>query len=113
MLMSNNLVADAQELKLRLEWGQPGFTIVDVRDRHAYNHGHIAGAVPIPVDELAQKANTALHKGRLIYIYGDNKEQSARAVYILRAAGFADAVEINGGFHAWKSIGGATEGFAA
>ncbi|WP_066378943.1 MULTISPECIES: rhodanese-like domain-containing protein [unclassified Anabaena] len=111
--MSTDLVTDVEHLKLRLEWGSPGFTIVDVRDRHTYNHGHITGAIQIPLDELAQKAHTALHKGRQIYVYGDNKEQSTRAVFILRGAGFPDAVEIQGGYHAWKSIGGATEGEAA
>jgi hypothetical protein len=29
--MSNNSIADVHELKTRLQWGQPGFTIVDVR----------------------------------------------------------------------------------
>jgi rhodanese-related sulfurtransferase len=45
MPMSNN---DAHDLKLRLEWGHPALTIIDVRDRHTYNQGHISGAIPIP-----------------------------------------------------------------
>jgi rhodanese-related sulfurtransferase len=108
--MSSNLVANAHDLKLRLEWGQPGFTIIDVRDRHTYNHGHITGAIPIPLDDLVKRAKFSLHTERPIYVYGANDEQAAHAAQILREAGFADAADIPGGLNAWKTVGGATEG---
>ncbi|MBW4688330.1 MAG: rhodanese-like domain-containing protein [Komarekiella atlantica HA4396-MV6] len=111
--MSNNLVADVHDLKTRLEWGQPGFTIVDVRDRYTYNHGHITGAIPIPLDDLASKAKSSLHTKRHIYIYGENDEQSAQAAQVLRASGFVEVAEIQGGLSAWKTAGGATEGVGA
>jgi rhodanese-related sulfurtransferase len=111
--MSNNLVADVHDLKTRLEWGQPGFTIVDVRDRHTYNHGHITGAIPIPLDNLASRAKSSLHTERHIYVYGENDEQTAHAAQLLRAAGFAETAEIPGGLSAWKAAGGATEGVGA
>lgn len=111
--MSSNLVTDAHDLKLRLEWGQPGFTIVDVRDRHTYNYGHITGAIQIPVEELAQKAKTSLHKQRHIYIYGVSDEQATHAVQLLKDSGFADVAVIPGGLAAWKNVGGPTEGVAA
>jgi rhodanese-related sulfurtransferase len=112
--MANNLLgvtlqSDAHELKTRLEWGQPGFTIVDVRDRLTYNHGHITGAVPIPFQDLAQRASS-LVKNRDIYIYGENDEQSAQAAQTLREAGFANVSELIGGLSTWKAIGGAVEG---
>jgi rhodanese-related sulfurtransferase len=50
----SSLVADVNDLKSRLEWGQPAFTMIDVRDRHTYNHGHITGAMSIPLDDLAE-----------------------------------------------------------
>ncbi|MBE9035491.1 rhodanese-like domain-containing protein [aff. Roholtiella sp. LEGE 12411] len=111
--MSNNLVADVHDLKTRLEWGQPGFTIVDVRDRHTYNHGHITGAIPIPLNDLASKATSSLHAKRHIYIYGENDEQAAQAAQVLRASGFIEVAEIQGGLPAWKAVGGATEGVGA
>jgi len=113
MLMSNNLAADAHDLKSRLEWGQPAFTIIDVRDRHSYNHGHISGAIQIPLDDLESRAKSALHQKRHIYIYGDNDQQAAQAAQVLRSAGFAEVGEIKGGLIAWKTAGGATEGVAA
>jgi rhodanese-related sulfurtransferase len=111
--MSTNLVADVHDLKSRLEWGQPAFTIIDVRDRHTYNDGHITGAIPISLEDLVQRAKSALHTKRHIYIYGDNDEQSTHAAQLLREAGFTDVAEIEGGFTAWKTAGGATEGIAA
>ncbi|MBK1990005.1 rhodanese-like domain-containing protein [Sphaerospermopsis aphanizomenoides BCCUSP55] len=106
----SNLVADVHDLKSRLEWGQPAFTIIDVRDRHTYNHGHISGAISIPLDDLADRAKSTLHKERHIYVYGEHDAHTAHAAQTLRAAGFIDVSEIQGGLTAWKTVGGATEG---
>lgn len=111
--MTTNLVTDAHDLKLRLEWGHPAFTIIDVRDRHTYNQGHISGAIPIPLDELAKRAKSSLHTERHIYVYGTNEEQSANAAQTLRTAGFAEVFELLGGLPGWKAAGGATEGIGA
>lgn len=111
--MSSHLVAEVHDLKSRLEWGQPGFTIIDVRDRHTYNYHRITGAIPIPLDELVERAKSALHKEREIYIYGDIDTQAGYAVQLLRAAGFSNATVLRGGLTAWKTVGGATEGVAA
>ncbi|MCC5641122.1 rhodanese-like domain-containing protein [Nostoc sp. CHAB 5844] len=111
--MSNNLAADAHDLKSRLEWGQPAFTIIDVRDRHSYNNGHISGAIPISLDDLESRAKSSLHQERHIYIYGDNDQHTAQAAQVLRGAGFTEIGEIKGGLSAWKAAGGATEGVAA
>ncbi|MBD2569115.1 rhodanese-like domain-containing protein [Anabaena lutea] len=108
--MSSSLVADVADLKSLLEWGQPAFTIVDVRDRYTYNHGHITGAISIPLDDLESRAKFALHKERQIYVYGEHDAHAAHAAQILRGAGFTDVSEIQGGLTAWKTIGGATEG---
>ncbi|MFN6565990.1 rhodanese [Nostoc minutum NIES-26] len=110
--MSVNLAADAHELKSRLQWGQPNFTIIDVRDRPTYNHGHISGAITIPLDDLVTRAKSSLHAERHIYVYGENDEQTAQAAKLLQDSGFAEVAEINGGFAAWKSAGGAIEGLS-
>jgi rhodanese-related sulfurtransferase len=109
----SNIATDAHDLKLRLEWGHPGFTIIDVRDRSSFNQGHISGAIPIPYDELATKAKSSLHTKRHIYVYGANDEQSANAAQTLKSAGFSDVFSIVGGLAGWKDAGGATEGLGA
>ncbi|MEA5619674.1 rhodanese-like domain-containing protein [Cronbergia sp. UHCC 0137] len=108
--MNSSLLADVHDLKSRLEWGQPALTIIDVRDRSTYNHGHITGAISIPLSDLASRATSALHKQRHICVYSDYDTQATQAVEILKAQGFADVSEIHGGLQAWKTIGGATEG---
>ena len=108
--MSINLVADVNDLKTSLLWGQPAFTIIDVRDRSTYNHSRITGAISIPLNDLESRAQTSLHRERQIYIYGENETQSAQAVITLQFLGFTSVAELSGGLQAWKAIGGATEG---
>ncbi|MBD2692407.1 rhodanese-like domain-containing protein [Anabaena catenula] len=102
--------SDVHVIKSRLEWGEPAFTILDVRDRSIYNEGHIMGAMSMPIDGLADRAASSLDHKRDIYVYGINEEQTAQAAQTLRSAGFFNVSQIKGGFGAWKAIGGATEG---
>ncbi len=101
---------EAHILKTRLEWGEPAFTILDVRDRMTYNEGHIMGAMPMPADELVERAVSSLDKSRDIYIYGANEEEAAQASQQLRSNGFEHVSQLKGGLDGWKAIGGPTEG---
>ncbi|BAB75489.1 rhodanese-like domain-containing protein [Anabaena sp. FACHB-709] len=102
--------SDAHVLKSRLEWGEPAFTILDVRDRSTYNDGHIMGAMAMPIEDLVDRASSSLEKSRDIYVYGAGDEQTSQAVNLLRSAGFEHVSELKGGLAAWKAIGGPTEG---
>jgi rhodanese-related sulfurtransferase len=102
--------SDVYALKSRLEWGEPAFTILDVRDRPVFNDGHIMGAMAMPIDELVERAAPSLDRSRDIYVYGATDEQTAEAVKMLRSAGFEHVSELKGGLAAWKAIGGPTEG---
>lgn len=97
-------------LKERLEWGEPALTILDVRDRIAFNEEHILGAMPMPMDVLVERAVPTIAKERDIYIYGDNDEQAAQAAQSLRSAGFQKVAEIEGGLPAWKALSAPTDG---
>jgi len=102
--------SDVHTLKSRLEWGEPAFTILDVRDRRTFNEGHIMGAMPMPIDELVDRAAASLEKSRDIYVYGGNDEETAQAAQQLRSSGFEHVSQLKGGLGAWKAIGGPTEG---
>ncbi|MCX7596163.1 MAG: rhodanese-like domain-containing protein [Fischerella sp.] len=102
--------SDVHALKSRLEWGEPALTILDVRDRNTFNKGHIMGAMPMPLDQLVDRAVASIAKVRDIYVYGANDEETAQAAQMLRQAGFEHVSELRGGLAAWKAIGGATEG---
>ncbi len=116
--------SDVYAVKSRLEWGEPAFTIIDVRDggevgavsqreqsyRQTYNEGHIMGAMSMPMDELVDRARSSLDKNRDIYVYGANDQETAQAARMLRDAQFTHVSELKGGLAAWKEIGGPTEG---
>jgi rhodanese-related sulfurtransferase len=102
--------SSAHDLKARLEWGEPGLTIIDVRDRAAHNLHRITGAIPFPMDQLVDRAKSSLEFRRDIYVYGDSDEQTAQAAQMLREAGFTHVSELRGGLAAWKAIAGPTDG---
>ena len=106
----NQKKSDAHTLKSRLEWGEPAFTILDVRDRPTYNDGHIMGAVSMSMDGLGDTAAESLAKTRDIYVYGASDADTTQAAQALRSKGFENVSELKGGLAAWKAIGGPTEG---
>lgn len=75
-------------LKNRLDWGEPALTIIDVRDRNAFNASHIMGAIAMPINELVTLARKSLEPIRDIYVYGDTEEQTAEATSKLRQVGY-------------------------
>lgn len=102
--------ASSHDLKSRLDWGEPALTIVDVRDRESFNNSHITGALPMPMEELVERAKSSLEPVRDIYIYGETDEQTAEAANLLREAGFRKVAELKGGIPAWKQIDGPIDG---
>ncbi|MBC7968770.1 MAG: rhodanese-like domain-containing protein [Verrucomicrobia bacterium] len=94
--------ASVAALKERLDWGEPALTIIDVSDRDTFNASHIMGAIAMPLDELVNRARTALETNRDIYVYGQTDEQTAVAASQLRAAGYQNIAELTGGLAAWK-----------
>jgi rhodanese-related sulfurtransferase len=99
----------AYALKTRLEWGKPALSIVDIREREAFNRGRITGAMSMPMAQLAEM-KSALEPKHDIYIYGDSDEQAHTAAQMLRTAGFEAVTHVMGGLDAWHEIGGPTEG---
>ncbi len=92
------------ELKARLDWGEPALTIIDARDRTEFNLRHILGAIPMPMPELVDRAQSSLESSRDIYIYGDTDEETALAAAKLRNAGFQNVSELRGGVAAWRAL---------
>ena len=102
--------ASSHDLKARLDWGEPGLTIIDVRDRESFNNSHITGALPMPADQLVERAKSSLEPIRDIYIYGGTDAETAEAANLLRQAGFRKVAELKGGIAAWKAIDGPIDG---
>ncbi|WP_182871015.1 molybdopterin-synthase adenylyltransferase MoeB [Stieleria mannarensis] len=87
------------ELKRRLEAGQP-LTILDVRKQHEYDICNLGGTL-IPLDELPTRLDE-LDRTRPIVVHCKLGMRSAKAVQILRDAGFPDVSNLNGGIIRWS-----------
>lgn len=103
--------ATAHELKSRLNWGEPGLTIVDVRDRESFRQCSIQGAVNMPIETLTDSTDQlGLESKRDIYVYGKDDTETAAAATTLRQAGFSHVAELIGGVDTWITIGGSVDG---
>ena len=127
----------AAELARRLDGGEPT-TVLDVRwqlgapdGRAAYTEAHLPGAVyvaledelsdhtvvgrgrhPLPSGARLQDAarRWGVRRGVPVVVYDDwNRAGSARAWWVLRAAGVTDVHILDGGLAAWRAAGGAVE----
>ncbi len=86
--------------QLAAELAAGGLTVVDVREAHELEIAAIQGARHIPLGELAgQMAQLDMH-GRYALLCRSGS-RSARAVELLRAAGFRDVHNVAGGINAW------------
>ena len=127
----------AAELGRLIQAGDP-ITILDVRwrldepdGRAAYLQGHLPGAVYVSLEDelsdhtIAGRGRHPLPLGRsleaaarrwgirqdgLVVVYDDwNRAGSARAWWVLTAAGLANVRILDGGLSAWRSAGGSLE----
>lgn len=76
--------------------------LVDVRPELEFEHGHIDGAISIPVDELPRRLDELPRDRRIVaYCRGEYCLFADEAVALLRAHGF-DAVRLAGGWPEWS-----------
>jgi glyoxylase-like metal-dependent hydrolase (beta-lactamase superfamily II)/rhodanese-related sulfurtransferase len=87
--------------------------VVDVRepDEFVGALGHVEGAVPIPLGQLATRAGE-LDRSRPVVAVCRSGARSAQAVTILQKAGFANVANLAGGMLRWRADGHATVGGA-
>jgi len=86
------------------EWQQAGkdLLLVDVREPAEYDVVRIPGSVLIPKGEiLSGEALSRLPQDRQIVLHCKSGVRSAEALAALKAAGFKDAVHVQGGVLAW------------
>ncbi|MCI4675966.1 sulfurtransferase [Candidatus Mycolicibacterium alkanivorans] len=134
MTNRSGVLITADELIRRMADGEP-VTILDVRwelatpdGRAAYLHEHLPGAVYVSLeDELSDHSVTGrgrhplpsgadlqaaarrwgVRDRRPVVVYDDwNRAGSARAWWVLRAAGLPDVRILDGGLAAWTASGG-------
>jgi glyoxylase-like metal-dependent hydrolase (beta-lactamase superfamily II)/rhodanese-related sulfurtransferase len=94
------------EVKQRVEAGLGDLVVLDVRERDAYEAGHIPGARLIPRGQLELAVNNALpDPTQRILCYCELGKVSTLAAATLRDLGFTRAVALDGGMMAWQDSG--------
>lgn len=95
------------ELRRRLESGE--VTLIDVRPLVESGSGRIAGALPIPIDQLPDRLGELPRDRRVVaYCRGPYCVYADEAVQILKARGF-DAARLTSGYPDWQAAGLPTE----
>ena len=77
------------------------FTLLDVREQHEFDQGHIPGAVLMPLGKLAANVQH-LKRDCQIIVYCRSGGRSSRAAEILRKTGFGRVTNLKGGIIAWE-----------
>ena len=94
------------ELRARLESRPDELLVLDVREREAYEQGHIPGAKLLPRGQLELRVNQELpDPTRRIVLYCELGRISTLATATLREMGFRRAVALDGGMQAWRETG--------
>ncbi len=88
-----------KELADRLAQGNH-IRIIDVREPHEWEISHIEGAELIPLGDLAMRMNE-LDTAEEIVLQCKTGARSARALDLLRTAGFRKLKNLKGGINAW------------
>lgn len=77
--------------------------LLDVRTPEEFNSGHIAGAVNISVDELAQRLSE-VPQDKPVVLYCRSGNRSGQAAQILDQAGYTQIYDL-GGIVTWQQQG--------
>ena len=88
-----------EEVKRRLDAGERMF-ILDVREPYEYQICNIGGTL-IPLGQLASRVNE-LEPSQEIIVHCKSGARSAKAVTVLRDAGFRNVKNLRGGILAWS-----------
>ncbi len=94
------------ELKARVEAADESLIVLDVRERDAYETGHIPRARLLPRGQLELRVNDDLpNPTQRIVACCEFGRISTLATATLRELGFQRAVALDGGVKAWREAG--------
>lgn len=94
------------EVRNRLERGDREIVLLDVREKEAFDKGHLPGAKHLPRGQLELRVDKELpDPGARILAYCQLGRISTLAAATLRAMGYTRAVALDGGFEDWVKAG--------
>ena len=98
-------VVKAETLHSEMRAGNPPL-IVDVRSPGEYAAGHVPGALNIPYDQMAVRANEiAAHKDEDVVLYCRSGRRSGIAAKVLAEQGFTKLGLLEGDMPGWERAG--------
>lgn len=89
----------APQLASRLQQASPPL-LLDVREPHELEISHLSGAINLPLGQLAARLSE-LDSAREIVLFCKAGTRSARALEVLKSAGFRRVQHLQGGINAW------------
>jgi len=93
-----------------IDLAQRGYRVVDVRDRAEWDSGHVAGAVLLPLAELAGGiGQVAPDPATPLLLYCAVGARSARGAEWLADHGYTDVATLDAPIEEWTARGGAWE----
>jgi glyoxylase-like metal-dependent hydrolase (beta-lactamase superfamily II) len=94
------------ELAARTAKGDTGLVVLDVREKDAYDAGHVPGARHLPRGQLELRVNSELADptARIVTVCEFGKV-STLAAATLRELGFLRTAALDGGMQAWRDQG--------
>jgi len=84
--------------------GRNGLQIVDVRSPEEWSHGHLPGAIHIPLAQLPNRLSE-LDASAPIVLHCKGGGRSSTATSFLQSRGMSDVSNLAGGFDAWVAQG--------
>ncbi|HLY57869.1 MAG TPA: MBL fold metallo-hydrolase [Stellaceae bacterium] len=94
------------ELARRVDSGELGLIVLDVRERDAFRAGHVPGARHLPRGQLELRVNEDLPDPTArILVCCEFGRISTLAAATLRTLGFRHAAALDGGMKAWRDSG--------
>jgi rhodanese-related sulfurtransferase len=86
--------------------GEDAPLLLDVRTPDEFAQGHVPGATLIPVQELeARLGELAAYERRGVVTYCEKGPRAAKAAELLRAHGFSNVRQLDGGIRRWRDEG--------
>jgi len=90
--------------------GSPRPVIVDVRERAAFEQGHVPGAVSVPFVEFRDRLEALkLPKIDPVILYSADDALARDATRMLYEKGYQGALTLKGGIGAWQAAGQVVE----
>lgn len=91
-------------VKQKLASEQEKVCFIDVRSEDEFKSGHVPGATCVPLDRI-ECGTAELPKDKLVILSCQSGKRSARARELLKAKGYDNLAEMEGGFSAWAAHG--------